>query len=105
MVATPEKLEFRHFIPTTFSSDECSGEDAGSREEMGAFLTKELTDSHCVSATGEDWGMEGGAATEALARLQIGVRFVSKSMSSKYFLFMRNEQEELKSSWMHVDQE
>lgn len=45
MVATPEKLEFRHFIPTTFCSGECKGEEAGSREEIGAFLTTELEDS------------------------------------------------------------
>lgn len=82
MVATPEKFELKHFIPTTFCSEKCNGEDAGSREEMGAFITTELEDSQCALPAGEDC-VEGGAASEALARLQMGVCFVSKSMLSK----------------------
>lgn len=87
MVATPEKLEFRLFIPTTFCSGECKGEDAGSIEEIGAFFTTELADSECAGAddaSGEDLGVEGDTASDALVRLHTGMSFVSKSMSSKY---------------------
>lgn len=57
VVPTPEKLEFRHFIPMTFCLDESKGVDAGSREEMVAFLTTELADLQYVlaeEAAGED---------------------------------------------------
>lgn len=71
----------------TFCLDESKGVDAGSREEMVAFLTTELADLQYVlaeEAAGEDWGMEGDTASDGLARLHMGMSVVSKSMSSKY---------------------
>lgn len=41
MVAGADRLEIKFFIPTALSSGERKGEDTGSREEMGAFLTTE----------------------------------------------------------------
>lgn len=86
VVATPVKLEFRHFIPMIFCLDESQGVDAGgSREEMVAFLTIQLADLQCVladEAAGEDCGMEGDSASDGLARLHMGMSFVS--ISSKY---------------------
>ena len=39
MVAEGERLEVKLFIPPALCSGERKGEDTGSREEMGAFLT------------------------------------------------------------------
>lgn len=36
-----ERFEVKLFIPPTLCSGERKGEDTGSREEMGAFLTTE----------------------------------------------------------------
>ena len=44
LVVTPdeaERLEVKPFIPPALCSGERKGEDTGSREEMGAFLTTE----------------------------------------------------------------
>lgn len=41
MVDGPERLEVKLFIPPALCSGERKGEDTGSREEMGAFLTTE----------------------------------------------------------------
>lgn len=39
MVAGPDRLEVKLFIPPALCSGERKGEDTGSKEEMGAFLT------------------------------------------------------------------
>lgn len=89
MVAGAERLEVKLFIPPALCSGERKGEDTGSREEMGAFLTTEEGEPEwggAGEAPGEGVGVEeeeGGAAFAALARMERGIGFSSKSMSSK----------------------
>lgn len=89
MVDGAERFEVKPFIPPALCSGERNGEDTGSREEMGAFLTTEEGEPECGGAgeaPGEGVGVEeeeGGTAFAALARMERGMGFSSKSMSSK----------------------
>ncbi|XP_010788492.1 protein Wiz, partial [Notothenia coriiceps] len=79
-----ERLEVKPFIPPALRSGERKGEDTGSREEMGAFLTTEEGDPE-RRGTGEETGEEeeeqGRTAFATLARRERGRGFSSKSMS------------------------
>lgn len=83
----PEWLEVKLFTPPVLFSGERKGEDTGSREEMGAFLTTEggvPETGGTGEAAGEDVGVEEEeGALAALARTDREMGFLSKSMSSK----------------------
>lgn len=96
MVAGAERLEVKLFIPPDLWSGERKGEDTGSREDMGAFLTTEEGEPERTGADGggeapgEGVGVEeeeGGTAFTALARIGRGIGFSSKSMFSNSSLF------------------
>lgn len=102
-----DRLEVRPLFPPDLCSRERKGEDTGSREEMGAFLTTEEGDPERAGAgeapgEGVEQAERGGTALAALARMEGGMGFLSASMTSSSSSFCGAQGEEFlagMSSW------